>query len=157
MRTMFISGHLDVDVKEFSKYYIPLIHSAMEAGCHFVVGDGDGVDALAQIFLKKMIPEDQHSRVKVFYRGEKPQNYMSTGFVAAGGFVTHEEAAVAMTLCSDEDIAYIHNGRDGSDTGKNILRRFTKDFPYAEWANKKNRNFDFWEFIMNPKQTEDQE
>ena len=111
---MFISGHADVDVKEFSKYYLPLIHSAVEAGCHFVIGDCDGVDALAQIFLKKTLSEDQHSRVKIFYRGDKPKNYMSTGFVSAGGFVSHDEAAVAMTLCSDEDIAYIHNGRNSS-------------------------------------------
>lgn len=144
---IFISGYVDITVKDFMKYYAPFIKNMVDQGCSFVLGDADGVDALSQILLKKLIPVEEHSRVKVFYKGDNPQNYMSTGFVAFGGFVSHEEASVAMTLCSKEDLAHIEYGRETSVTAKNILRRFTKDFPYNKWINAKHRNVDFWNIV----------
>ena len=157
MTTVFISGHTDVGIKEFTRYYLPLLQHAVKKGWNFVVGDADGVDALSQIFLKKAIPEENQSRVKVFYKGSEPQNYMSTGFLSVGGFVSHKEAAVAMTLCSDEDIAYVHNGRYTSVTAENILRRFTKDFPFTEYINAEPRNYEFWEMITSIKKQEEGE
>ena len=58
MTTVFISGHTDVGIKEFTRYYLPLLQHAVKKGWNFVVGDADGVDALSQIFLKKAIPEE---------------------------------------------------------------------------------------------------
>lgn len=150
MTTYFISGHTDINIREFTQMYARLILEALkEPNSNFIIGDKDGTDALAQIFLKQELPKDELSRVKVFFKGDKPKNYYSTEFGNVGGFSSDEEANIAMTLCSEQDIAWIYKDREGSDVSKNILRRYTKNFPYNQWINRKNGNKLFWDFIFN--------
>lgn len=157
MTTYFISGHTDINIREFTQLYARLILEALkEPHSNFVVGDKDGTDALAQILLKQELPEDEQSRVKVFFHGDKPRNYYSTKFGNIGGFSSDEEADIAMTLCSEQDIAWLYKDREGSGVGKNILRRYTKNFPYEKWVNKKTSNKLFWNFVFN-KNKEDSE
>ncbi len=150
-KTYFISGSSKYDVKYFIRDYIPLIKQAVKSGANFVIGDCDGVDAMAQSDLNQILPEDQHSRVKVFFKGNNPCNYLSTNFVAIGGFISHEEAAVAMTLCSEEDIACLEEGFWNSLTAKNIMRRYTPSYNFKRWSEAKNRNVPFWEIVMGDK------
>lgn len=161
-KTYFISGHADYDVKEFIRDYVPLIATAIEEGATFLVGDGVGVPAFAQSFLKQNLKEDDHSKVKVFHKGEDAVNYLSLGFLSVGGFVSDEEANVAMTLCSDEDIVCLKPNRSNSLTAKNVLRRYTPQFDFNEWATACNRHVAFWNIVMSDEQpevekTEDQE
>lgn len=151
-KVYFISGYADADIKFFTKFYLPLIAQAIRQDADFVIGDCIGIDAMAQAYLKQQLPEDQHSRVKIYFRGNNPQNYMSTGFLAVGGFETHEEAAVAMSISSDEDIAVLIPGRDKAMTAKNVMRRFTPEFPFWKYALAKNSNKKFWDVIFNAEQ-----
>lgn len=152
VKTYFISGFVDLDIKDFTKFYIPMISTAIEEGARFVVGDGNGTDAMAQAYLEQKLPQDQLNRVSVFFKGQKPMNYWNEQFLAFPGFVSHEEAAVAMTGCSDFDIAVLKPGREKSMTAQNVLRRFTPEFDFSKYMFAKNRNEEFWTSLLNQKQ-----
>ncbi|MGL4373382.1 MAG: hypothetical protein ACRCS6_06330 [Turicibacter sp.] len=156
-KTYFISGHTTIDVKDFIKLYVPLIDVALKEGANFVIGDNDGVDAMAQSYLKQKIDESEHSRVKIFYKGNLPQNFLSFKFMAVGDFVSHLEASVAMTLCSDEDIVCLDEDKRASMTASNILRRFTPKFNFEKFARSEKRNEKFWDVIWYGKTTEVEE
>lgn len=146
-KTYFISGHSTIDVKDFMKLYIPLLDAALKEDAYFVIGDCDGVDAMAQSYLKQRIDESEHDRVKVFYKGDVPQNFLSMKFMAIGNFVSHTEAAVAMTLCSDEDIVCVDEDKRASLTASNVLRRFTPKFNFKKYADAEKRNAKFWDTV----------
>lgn len=146
-KTYFISGHSNISESDFALLYLPLIKMAVENGSYFVVGDCGGVDTMAQMLIAAVLPKDQHNRVKVFFKGDVPQNFMSPDFTAIGNFVSHEEASVAMTFCSDEDIACLDKTKWASETAKNILRRYTPKYDFEKWATAKNKNDEFWKFI----------
>lgn len=148
-KTYFISGHSDTDIKDFVKFYVPLINIALTENAFFVIGDSDGVDAMAQSYLNQKIKTEEQGRVKIFYKGDTPKNFLSPGFMAIGDFVSTEEAAVAMTLCSDEDIVCLNEKKRGSLTASNILRRYTPKFNFEKWANATKRNARFWDAIWH--------
>lgn len=150
-KTYFISGSSKYDVRAFYRDYIPMLDEALKDGAHFLVGDGDGVDAMAQSYLKQKLKEEDHGRVKVFFKGDTPQNFLSLKFMAIADFVSHEEAAVAMTLCSDEDIACLEEGYWNTLTAKNILRRYTPKFNFNRFADAKDRHPKFWDLIFKQK------
>lgn len=150
--TYFISGSSKYDVKKFIRDYVPLLKEALKREAFFVVGDCDGVDAMAQSYLKQNIPEDQHGRVKVFFKGDTPQNFLSNKFMPVPYFASHEEAAVAMTLCSDEDIACLEEGYWNSLTAKNILRRYTPEFNFERFAKAEKGQEKFWDLVFNKKE-----
>ena len=106
-KTYFISGTSKYDVKYFMRDYIPMLKQAVAEGANFVVGDCDGVDAMAQSFLQRTLTKEEHNRVKIFFKGMDPQNFLSTDFMPIGGFVSHEEASVAMTMCGYDDITSV--------------------------------------------------
>lgn len=151
--TYFVSGTSKYDVKKFLRDYVPLLKEALKREAFFVVGDCDGVDAMTQSFLKQNIPAEDHGRVKVFFKGNTPQNFLSEKFMAVGNFVSHEEASVAMTLCSDEDIACLEEGYWNTLTAKNILRRYTPEFNFNRFANAKEKHSKFWDLIFKQQTT----
>lgn len=123
MKTYFISGHLDLTFLEFQEHYAPLIKEAYENGANFVVGDARGADWLAQCFLGTL--PNPEKRVKVFHMLEKPRNFIDI-YENVGGFTSDEERDRAMTESSDEDIAWVRQGREKSGTARNLERRKKK-------------------------------
>ena len=150
-KTYFISGSGDYDVKEFIRDYIPLLKQAILENANFVIGDQDGVDAMAQSFLSQQLNPSEHDRVKIFFIHDDPRNVLSTNCVAIGGFKTKKEANVAMTMCSDEDIVCLKPNISDSSAAQNVLRRFTPEFPFNDWGKAKDRNVQFWNIIYNDK------
>lgn len=119
----FISGHLDITMKEFSEYYEPRILEAIKNGDGFVVGDARGADFMAQAFLWSYIPNDElNGRVTVYHAYDEPRNHIAI-FNRAGGFSSQNAKDKAMTEASDYDIAYIRPGREDSGTARNLKRR----------------------------------
>ena len=138
----FISGHLDLTIEEFLKYYVPLICRALDNGDGFIVGDAKGADSEAQKFIynvfcepvktedgtwtgKTKIDDRYKTRMVVYHMFTTPRNN-EFGFITKGGFKTDEERDVAMTEASDYDIAWVRPGREKSGTAKNIARRKKK-------------------------------
>lgn len=113
----YISGHLDLTLKEFTTHYVPKLDEALERGDSFVVGDARGCDDMAQGYLA--IHTD---RIKVYHMFKKPRNCKS-GLETVGGFKSDAERDAAMTYVSDYDIAWVRPGNEKSGTAKNILRR----------------------------------
>lgn len=133
-KTFFISGHLDLTLEEFDQHYTPRILAALAAygdETRFVVGDAQGADALAQSFLRHRLFDTSvangvgvSGQVVVYHMFTSPRNNVG-GFPTRGGYRSDEERDMAMTLASDEDIAYVRPGRLGNNSGteRNIDRR----------------------------------
>lgn len=156
-KTYFISGHESVTQEEFIELYVPMIDTALSENAYFVIGDNKGVDELAQSYLRfKLTEEEQKSKVKIFFVGKEPRVLISSKYMALGGFKSYEEACVAMTLCSDEDIACLHQDKWGSRTANNIRRRYTPKFNFKKWATAENRNIEFWAIIWKDHDTKDE-
>ena len=122
-RTFFISGHRDITEEEFKKNYVPAIRKAYaNYEAKFIVGDYIGVDIMAQNYLLdniKINPRD----ITVCHMGNEPMNVNEKVINLIGGFNTDDERDSYMTNHSDEDIAFIRNGKVNSGTEQNILRR----------------------------------
>lgn len=117
MSTYFISGHLDLTDEEFITFYVPKLTSAItEPGVRFVVGDACGADIMAQVWLK-----GRASDVTVYHMMDTPR--YNRGFPTKGGYITDRERDEALTLDSDDDIAWVRPGREKSGTAKNLKRR----------------------------------
>ena len=116
----FISGHRNLGQELFNKYYVPEIERVLEKDpwCEFVIGDYEGVDLMAQNYLK-----DYPEKVTVYHMFTSPRNLASDEFRLRGGFKSDEERDAAMTSDSDQDIAYVLPGRRDSGTAQNIVRR----------------------------------
>jgi hypothetical protein len=144
----YIFGHNDLKVTDFMKFYAPVLDELLDNPEHyFLVGDSDGCDALAQSYLKHKLDEEGQRRVKVFHKGEKPTNYLSVNFFSVPGFSNDIEASVAMTLCSQEDIAVCKESRINSFVAKALLRRRCPDFDYKAVAEGVNSNKEFWKIL----------
>lgn len=117
----FISGHRDLTLEEFNKYYTPVILEILEEDptCEFVVGDYQGVDSMAQRLLENCV-----DRVTVYHMFDAPRNLINPNFKTIGGFTSDEERDAAMTKDSDRDIAFVRKGRRKSGTAQNIVRRY---------------------------------
>jgi hypothetical protein len=125
MRTVFVSGHLDLTEAEFAEHYIPRLKRAHEDGCRFVVGDARGADVMAQRFLGKL-----KASVVVYHMSDLPRNNPFQ-FPMVGGYHNDTMRDVAMTDASTEDLAWVRPGREHSGTAKNLLRRpISKAFVY---------------------------
>jgi len=85
----------------------------------FVVGDYDGVDIMAQHFLKGKINDKQ---LTVYHMFDKPMN-IDGDWETKGGFKDDIHRDSTMTVNSDIDIFWIRNWGDNSGTEQNILRR----------------------------------
>lgn len=119
MKTVFVSGHMHVTDEEFQKHYAPRIDEllAVEGGTHFLVGDAPGFDVRIQAELA-----DSGAKVTVYHMKDAARNNVG-GFVTVGGFETAEARDAAMTAASEEDLAWVRPGREGSGVGANVQRR----------------------------------
>lgn len=115
---VFISGHLDLTEEEFCAHYKLKIDETIQQNKWFIVGDAPGADAMAQKYLY----EQNIMNVIVFHMLENPRIFLGRFFVF-GGFNSDSERDCAMTLYSNEDIAWIRPGREKSGTAKNLDRR----------------------------------
>lgn len=122
----FISGHREISLEEFNRYYIPALKQALkDPTSKFVVGDYWGVDRLAQTWLSVNIPEHMHNhKVTVYHMFDEPRVLESRYFRTIGGFKDDISRDSAMTKVSDIDIAFIKPKKWTSGTAQNILRRF---------------------------------
>jgi hypothetical protein len=114
---VFVSGHLDLSDKEFDEFYVPKLLSYCKSGAHFVIGDARGADSKAQIFLR----DRGYPHVVVYHMFARPR--INAEFPTRGGFGSDAERDAAMTLASDEDLAWVRPGRETSGTAKNLARR----------------------------------
>ena len=121
----FISGHRDLTQENFDRYYAPLIQHAIEhdQNSYFVVGDCNGVDSMAQNYLRDCGAE----HVTVYHMFKSPRYLASDKFSTKGGFKDDVSRDTAMTENSDKDIAVIGKGRWTSGTAQNILRRYERE------------------------------
>lgn len=117
----FISGHRDIDDHHFG-LYTRVIDRALDAASvsgipvEFIVGDYHGVDDLAQQYLKA-----KNATVTVYHMFTEPRH--NAGFPTKGGFATDHDRDLAMTMASDDDIAFVMPGKEGSGTAQNLVRR----------------------------------
>lgn len=122
--TYFISGHRNITQEDFDKYYVPLINNALkDKDVHFVVGDCEGADSMAQNYLK----EKEILNVTVYHMFDSPRYLADEKFSSQGGFKSDVERDSAMTIVSQVDIAVIGIGRWTSGTAQNILRRYERE------------------------------
>lgn len=119
-RAAFVSGHIRINHGEFEQHYIPRLKEAINEKCSFVVGDADGIDLLAQQWLKA-----RNANVTVYHMFENPRH--NVGFPTKGGYASDEERDTAMTNNSDFDIVWVRPGKEKSGTAQNIARRGRTD------------------------------
>lgn len=117
----FISGHRNITMEEFNKFYVNKIITALEdPNTEFVVGDYDGVDTIAQQYLV-----GKTDKVTVYHMGDEPMNNVGN-YKRVPGYTGDIERDSAMTLESDKDIAWVREIGANTGTEQNIIRR--KDF-----------------------------
>lgn len=122
MKTVFVSGHLDLTDAEFHEHYAKRLWAlSEEPGTRFIVGDAPGADTMAQKYLKAIGVTD----ITVYHMLEAPRNWCGVGSLA-GGFASDKERDAAMTSASTCDVAWVRPGREKSGTAKNLSRRVAK-------------------------------
>ena len=128
MKTYFISGHGNLTFEEWLVFYKPLIDKALESESNFILGEFRGTDTLTMEYLK-----NKTTKVTVTHCFENPRYKVDTIGLASkkwiyiGNFQNDLERDTFMTENSDEDIAWVREGRERSGTAKNINRRELKD------------------------------
>lgn len=122
--TWFISGHRNLTSEEFECVYIPAIDELIEndENVHFIVGDCEGCDIMAQNYLvdvKKFDPD----RISVYIVEKSPKYVNPLIHNIISGFKDDVEKDCAMTENSIGDIAFVRDWKIISGTAENILRR----------------------------------
>lgn len=131
-KTYFISGHRNLTKEEFKNNYAPVINileHTSEIKPHYVIGDYEGADIMAQHHLIDVLGVNP-DRITVFCVGNTPMYVHPEIIHFAKGYLDDNDRDSAMTEISDQDIAFVRDNRVWSGTGENILRRhlMTKDF-----------------------------
>lgn len=126
----FISGHRDLTLEEFEKYYVPKLQRIFEDDSNikyeFIVGDWGGCDKLFLDYIHNdFITEDTSLPITIVYV-DKPryENIESKHKLKYIQLNSYDECDEYMTKHSDFDIAWVREGREDSYTFKNIKRRF---------------------------------
>jgi hypothetical protein len=128
MKTYFISGHGNTTFEEWELHYKPLIDKALSNDSCFILGEFRGVDIISMEYLKNKTP-----KVTITHCFENPRykvdaiDLPSKFWTYIGNFQSDLERDTFMTENSDEDIAWIREGREKSGTAKNIKRRKLKN------------------------------
>ena len=134
VKTIFISGHLDISIKEWEIHYLPKIKEYVEQKCFFVIGDARGCDQMSMNYLW----DNKVENVIIYHMFEKPLN--NPGYMTIGGFRNHSSKDSRMTLNSDIDLAWVRCENDSkllygdkykpgriSGTQQNLNRRKKKN------------------------------
>jgi hypothetical protein len=122
MSVVFISGHRNITEQEFEWHYKSKIFNAVSEGHTFVVGDCLGVDFMAQKYIASLGCE----KVTVYHISGFPMNFYSMNFDLKGHFKSDVDRDWAMTMASDEDLAWVREGDERSGTAQNLYRRQLK-------------------------------
>lgn len=123
-RIFFISGHRDITYNEYTTLYLPtILEKIKEYDAYFIMGDYEGVDIMAQNTLMNIL-EYPSEKVIVYHMHDKPRNINPLITQTVGNFKTDEDRDYAMSVNSDEDIAFVRCGRFTSGTAQNIIRRY---------------------------------
>lgn len=132
MKTYFISGHRDITQKEFQVHYAKDIMNAVlrDPTSKFIMGDYYGVDEMAQEYLVELKKKYTDIDIVVYHMFETPRNCVS-GLATKGGYKNDHHRDSAMTVDSDEDIAWVRSGKADSGTAQNLLRRKVKTITHS--------------------------
>lgn len=124
----FISGHRDLTIHEFRKYYAKKISNVVmgDPKAHFVVGDYHGADEMAHGFLYTLKLNYPEITVTVYHMGKRPMHNLYN-FATSADYADDHHRDSAMTINSDEDIAWAREGKEYSGTAQNIIRRKVKN------------------------------
>jgi len=124
MKTVMVTGHLDLTPEEFTEHYVPKLVQAAECGYSFVVGDGPGCDDMTQRWFHAT--GIHPSRVVVYHMLVKPRCYVGE-FSTSGGYLTDAERDEAMARASDATVGWVRQGRRerNGNVAKNLERRET--------------------------------
>ena len=124
----FISGHRDLTIHEFRQHYAKKMSNAVmkDPKTEFVVGDYHGADEMAQEYLHNLKLKYPEIEVTVFHMGDRPMHNLYN-FTTSADYVDDHHRDSAMTINSDEDIAWAREGKENSGTAQNILRRKIKN------------------------------
>ena len=125
----FISGPLDLTQEEFNMHYLPSIDKAIEEGASFVIGDANGCDFLAQLYLS-----NKDTKFTVYHMFDKPRHCLSED--KKGGFESDEERDSQMTKNSQADILYI---RTPEDMKKRLGKKYKPNYINGTMKNKLRR------------------
>jgi hypothetical protein len=117
-KTAFVSGHIRISQEEFDTHYIPLLDKAIVENHKFLIGDANGVDAMAQKYLEEKGVTD----ITVYHMFTSPRNTVPSAKLM-GGFEDDDSRDAAMTQASTYDIAWVRKGKEKSGTQKNLDRR----------------------------------
>lgn len=124
-KTFFISGHRDITNEEFNTLYIPKILDVInEYDAYFIMGDYKGVDIMSQDFLVNELKYDIN-KICVYHMGLFPMNINENIKHTKPYFLDDIHRDSTMTNDSEEDIAFVREGKSNSRTAQNILRRVT--------------------------------
>lgn len=128
-RIFFISGHRDITNEEFNTLYVPKILDVIgKYDAYFIIGDYEGVDIMSQNFLIDELCYDV-DKICVYHIGLFPMNINDNIKNTKPYFLDDIHRDSTMTRESDEDIAFIREGKNNSGTAQNILRRLTFKSP----------------------------
>ena len=135
-KVYFISGHRDITHEEFKEHYVKRIAEILikDNECHFILGDCIGLDSMALKLLYSYNVESD--RITLYHVG--PMVAQHTCHVVSD-FESDEERDNAMTISSDEDIAWVRPGKEDSGTALNLKRRER----YSAMKNMVDVCFDF--------------
>lgn len=147
MKTYFISGHRDITKKEFQLHYAKPIMNAVlrDPKSKFLMGDYYGVDEMAQAYLSELKNKYTEIDIVVYHMFDSPRNCVD-GFATKGGYINDHARDSAMTVDSDEDIAWVRSGKSDSGTAQNILRRKVKTLVHSM---KIEDSIDFLQGLLN--------
>lgn len=122
-KTFFISGHRQITEEEFeNNYKTPILLSISKYDAYFIIGDYWGVDVMAQDYLINILNYNPQ-KITVYHMFDKPRYFNKKIQNFSGGYTSDDERDNAMTVNSDEDIAFVRNPYFLSGTAQNILRR----------------------------------
>lgn len=154
IKSVFISGNLDLSDKQFMQYYMPILTElAKEDFVYFNLSDDEGCSEMSQILLNKLLID--RNRVTIYCIGDTPKHYVSENFVCFHGFKTLEERNAAMTLASNNDLHVILPGKGSSSIKDNLCRRNEPLYNYMKHYIKGNTRF--WQIFFQSEDLENNE
>lgn len=145
IKSIFISGNLDLSEKQFMQYYLPVISElAKESIIYFNVSDDEGCAAMTQVLLNSILKDK--FKVSVYCVGDNPKHFVSNEFLCFTGFKTVEERNAAMTFASNMDLHVILPGKGRSSVEDNLCRRNEPEYNYIKhYINGKT---EFWQMFF---------
>ena len=107
-KTIFISGHVNIQQHEFDTHYIPSLDEFIKLKHHVVIGNANGVDTMAYDYLiKKGHPG---SLITIYHYGQSgnpTDKYLNQGVQVKTGFTSYTKRDACMTTDSTDDLLWV--------------------------------------------------